>query len=519
MTCGYSLSSVVAEICERAGMPLGGFDVSRLEGEVSGFFITNEDSAIEHIRALAQAHFFDPSGIGGAVHFVHRGGAVAMDIDESHIIGDGFDETVRRSPESIVQVLNLNYFDLNGGLDTDKQTSDRSIDVRSEGEESINSPLVMTADFAAQRAVIAHKVMIEDQRGTQKISLPDTYLGLTVADAVTLRGQRFRVVDVRLGDGEQDYTLAYDRKSAYQSNAIGIAPIPPLPPVSLVPGVTDLAVLDCPILIGPDDTQLGIYIAVSGESPAWAGALIEVSLDGGETYLESEAAEIPAVMGELITPLGNHSHWYPDAFNTCRVRLSTPVFGLDNITFTQQLNRLNRAIIGDEIVSFSSAVEIEPGVWELGGWLRGRLGTAPALHAAGSRFVLLERSSVAYRATEQFNLGQMLTFRATTFNSDETTVVSTTFTGASQRERAPGYLRARVSGGQLIIDWIGTGRLGGRGVVTMGQYFMGYRVSIDGALTDTQSNTLTVPYSGQSVVRVCQLNKFTGEGAWAQINL
>ena len=515
----YSLTSVIAAICERAGLPFGKFDTTLLEGVVSGLQISNEGAAYEHIETLAQAHFFDPVKRDGILSFVHRGGDPVLTIDEGHLIGDGADETTRKSPEEIVRVLNLNYYDSGGGLDTDKQTSDRSLDIRGEGEESIDSPLVLTTDFAAQQVIIAHKVMIEEQRGELEITLPDSYLRLTVGDVVLFRGDRLRIDEESLDAGEQKYKLVYDRKSAYQSQAFGLPPVEPPAPVAKVPGATALEFIDVSLLADGDDARLCYYLAISGGNSAWEGADLALSFDGGVSYIDTVTGEVAATMGTLTTALGSHRPEIPDTHNRVQVQISTYGAALESRTLAELLNRQNRALIGDEIVSFGEAEEISPGVWELGYLLRGRRGTPVSTHPAGTRFVLLDRADLECIGSETYNLGQPLTVRATSLGADTETTVTETFTGQAQVERAPAYLRAYRSGGNLVIDWVGVGRTGGRGEYRHGQYFTGYRVDVGGSITDTQATTLTVADPGAVTVSVQQLNSLTGAGPAATIDV
>lgn len=492
-----------------------------LIGSVYGMQITNESPAFEHLQKLSEAYFFDPSNHDGFLDFVHRGDEPLLTISEDDLIGDSADEITRKSPEEIVRVLNLNYYDTKGGIDTDKQTSDRSIDTRGEGEESIDSDLVFETDFAAQQVIIAHKVMIEEQRGELNIRLPNSYLQLVPGDVVIFRNDRLRVNEVNIESGEQQYKLVYDRQSAYQSPFTGVDSVLPPLPVSHVPGPTTIQFIDSHILASGDDTQLGYYVAISGENPAWRGATVELSLDGGQTYIESRTRTVPQIMGELITPLSSHKRAYPDPVNTCQVRLITPNAALENRTLAEMLNRQNRAIIGNEIVSFGDATETSEGVWEIGYFLRGRLGTEiPAEHPAGTRFVMLNRGALEYVATDAFNLGEDLTFRAASLGSDTQTTITETFTGQSQTSRAPGYLRARRDDGDLVISWIGTGNHGGRNAVSHSQYFTGFRVDVGGSITDTTDETVTVTDPGSpTTIRVYQLNSFTGPGPAAEITV
>ena len=521
MTAEYSLASVLAEICDRAGLPFSKYDVSKIEGTVWGMQIKNDKPAFEHLKMLSEAYFFDSSNHGGILNFVHRGGEVEVEINEDDLIGDSADEVTRKSPEEVVRVLNLNYYDVEGGTDTDKQTSDRSIDTRGEGEESIDMPLVFDRDFAAQQVVIAHKVMIENQRGEIKLSLPDNYLALTPGTVAQFRGERMRVDEANVDDGEQSYVLRYDRKSAYQSRALGVAPIDLPPPVSLVPGATDIQFIDIPILSSQDDSALGYYMAISGSSAAWRGARVELSLDGGQNYIESRTRTDSAIMGELVTPLASSRRAVPDEVNTVDVRIDTYGAGLESRTLEEMLNRQNRAIIGDEIIAIGNVEEISPGVWRLSYLLRGRLHSViPASHPTGTRFVLLQRNYLEYVTTEQYNIGQQLTFRATSLGTSNETVIAHLFTANSKIEPAPNYLRARRNGGNLLIEWIGTGVKGGRAAVQTSQFFTGYRVDVNGVATDTLDQFVSVSDPGGALtIRVSQLNSITGQGPYTEVTL
>ncbi|WP_444931499.1 phage tail protein [Microbulbifer sp. SSSA002] len=515
----YPLYAVIAEICARAGLPYDKFNTTLLEGYVQGMQITNESAAFEHIQTLAQAYFFDPVNRGGAVTFVPRGAEPVMEIDENDLIGDSDDEKTRRSPEEIVQVLNLNYYDSAGGIDTCKQTSDRSIDTRSEGEKNIETPLVLETDQAAQAVVIMHKVMIEEQRGEVEITLPSSYLSLTAGDVVLYQGDRYRIDEVNIDSGEQKYKLLHDRKSAYQSQALGVAPMAAPDPVPLVAGSTYIEFIDAPILSSGDDTQLGYYIAIAGSNSAWSGATVALSLDGGENYSGSDTTDVEAVMGELTTTLGTHKREIPDTHNRVQVQLYDDGDALEYRTLAQLLNRQNRALIGNEIVSFAEADEISPGVWEIGYLLRGRLGTGIEAHPAGTRFVLLERNTLHYIPTERYNLEQTLTFRATSSGSAVETTTDGTFTGASHSEPAPTSLTAYRSGGQLTIEWVGVGYLGGRAAYDQSQFFSGYRVTINGDSTDTSATRLTIADPGTATIQVSQINSITGTGPAAEITV
>lgn len=515
----WSIASIVAEVCMRAGIPVDRMNLETLEGSVEGLPYSPEDGAFTVIEALGQIFLFDASNYDGILNFVPRGGDVVAEISSDDLVDNG-NETLklnRKDSITIPRVLHLEYYDIDGGLSSDKQTSDRSMDNRSVAEAKIQTAVLMHADDAARTVVINHKISTEEQRGVYEFSLSDQYIRLVVGDCITLDGQRLRIQEIEIDEGMQHYKATFDRKSAYTTTVKGVPVQKPIDPPTLIIGNTALHFIDSHILRDADD-RLGFYVAVTGDTSNWEGALVELSMDGGENYLESVDAQTDADMGELDAPLAAHPVWYPDTRNTLRVKMLRDVMTFESADLQGMQNRLNLAIVGDEIVSLGDAEEVEPGIWEFTNLLRGRKGSPISDHAPGTRFVSLDRSQLWFIDAELYMLGQTLTFRATTFGSSESQLTSAVFTGRSQGERQPAYLAATRQGGQLVISWQGVGRLGGGARVRMGAHFTGYKVTVNGSSTVVQQETYSLADPGpNAVIRVCQTNTFTGDGPFAEL--
>lgn len=509
----WRVQSIIAEICQRAGLPYDRIGPAMVQGICEGYAINGGEEAYSAIEVLAAAYLFDPANYNGRLNFVERGGPVVAVLTRDDLLDDseGIEQVNRRDPITVPRTLNLNYYDIDGGLTPDKQTSDRSLDNRARGDKSMETTVIMRADDAARLTVITHKVMIEEQRGEVEFKLPDTYAWLTVSDCITLDGVRLRISEVEIDEGFQSYKCQFDRPSAYSSTIQGVPPGVPSDPPSLIVADTRIEFIDSHILADQDDI-LGYYLAVSPLTADWTGATVEISKDGGATWIASDQTTTPAVMGDLIDPLPAAPVWYRDNVNTLRVRLLRPDMELITATVREQLNRLNLAIVGNELVSFADAVQVGERDWELTGLLRGRKGsTIPAIHAAGTRFVLLDGRQELVPA-QLFELGRPLTFRATSFGADvQAAPVTVTYTGQSQVERQPAYLRAVQSGGDLLVTWQGVGRLGGGASVGMGAQFAGYRVTLGASTIDTMSMSATIPYT-PGTLSVRQLNRITGPG-------
>lgn len=510
----WNISSVVAEVCLRAGIPAEAIDIGGLEGGVDGIMGTANQDAYSIIESLAGLFLFDVVNYDGMLHMVPRGGDVVAELTLDDLVegNDDIDKSERLDSIEVPRVLNLEYLDYDGGLTPDKQASDRSLDIRSKGEERNQTSVIMRTADAARLVVIQHKVMIEEQRGGYEFSLPDSWIWLTCGDIITLEGERLRIVEIDIDDGFQRYKTAHDRQSAYSSTVEGVPIDQPSVPPSLVIGDTTLHFIDSHILEDADDT-LGYYLAANG-ADVWRGCAVELSLDGGENYIDSDTSGAPSVMGELLTPLAAGSVYYPDAVNSCQVQLLRDDNTLQDATLAGMMNRQNLCIIGDELVNFGNADEASPGVWDLSYFLRGRKGTASVSHPAGTRFVMLNLSAMAYISADLFLLGRDLTFRVTSLEADvESEVFTVPFIGRTQIERQPAYLRARKTGGNIVISWQGVGRLGGGSTIGMGAFFEGYRLTVNGVAQTLSSMTATVSDPGGSVtISVQQINRVTGLG-------
>lgn len=510
----WNVGSVVQEIAARCGIPYDRIETDVLEGYVEGFSTTNTQSGAAAVETLGGLFLFDPSNYDGMLHFIPRGGGAVADIVTDDLIDDGRDieKLSRKDSITIPRVVHLEYYDTDGGLTTDKQTSDRTLDEGRNNAESVTqTTVIMRADDAARAVVISHKISIEEQRGEIEFSLPVSWLQLTCADVITLNGARLRITEIEIDDGQQNYRAVYDRASAYQSTIAGVPIDPPSEPPELIISPSVIEIIDSHILASSDD-QLGYYVAVSSETQDWRGASVELSKDGGANWIDSDSTTSNAIMGELSAPLAAHTHWYRDDTNTLTVELLREDMELLPATMTEMLNRANLAIVGDELINFSEADQVGSTTWELRGLLRGRKGSGAVSHAAGERFVLLDSFGVTFVPAELFELGRALTFRVTSFGAepgpDSTTI---TLVGRSQIERQPAYLHTRRDGSNLVVSWQGVGRLGGGASVGMGAYFTGYRVTLGANTVDTIARTVTIPYAA-GTLSVRQLNSITGPG-------
>lgn len=534
--CTWSLASIVAEICQRANMDPRTFDVSQLQDiRVRGFAIINTYPATSAIQSLAQVFFFDPSNYDGVVHFIPRGGDAVRTITEDNMVITNIDndvvteDTQRQDSISIPRVLNLSYFDINGGLNTDKQTSTRAGDRRASGEATLETTVLFNADEAQRVVFINHKVQAEEQKGTLQFSLSDEFLDVVVTNNMFVQydgsTKRVRITQCDMDDGVQAYTGVFDRQSAYRAVLQGYPPMVPTPPPNRIPGDTLVQPLDIPILADKDDF-FGCYVAVSGVVPGWRGCTLEISLDGGANYIDSMDITAEAVIGTLEDTCTAANPNIIDEWNTLLVSVEQDDTELDAASFTDLLNNVNRCMIGDEIMQFGEVDQDSEHSFSLSTLIRGRKQTVASAHAIGERFVALDRRYISYVPCQLAWLGKTLTLRATSYGNsvDDATVLDFVFQGKSQVEMQPQYLTATPDGTNLDVTWQGVGRIGGGAQIAMGAYFVGYHFYASDGTTTLELDLLTKNYtldttafSGPITIRVSQRNQFTGLGPYAEI--
>lgn len=439
----FSTSPFLAEIIEnlssRAGLPADKIDVSdQYDKTVLGFAITNAYPCSSALQSLSEIFHFGPSNSDGKVKFISRGGDYVSLVDELDLIDDDQDiesQSKRGDTLGVPRVLHLNYYDYSGGLNTDKQHSERPEGTRAEGEASTQTAVLLTADQAATVVAKNHAIMVEAQKGEINIALPDNWLGLTDTDPIIVsyggKSVRGIIAESVIMDGEQRYKVIRDRQSVYTMSVQGIPAAPITRPPSSIVGPTILHVLDIPHP-DPTDDRLGVYIAVSGVMPAWQGAFVEMSLDGGENYLEGETIRSEAIVGTLTSDLEAYPGGGIDEIGQFSVYIPTPDALLSNATEQQMLNGFNITVVGDEIISFGSVDESSEGNWDISYLLRGVSNTDPVSHPVGTRFVML--SGAVFVPATQDMIGREITIRATSIGrSPETGTIATfEFQGRSQ---------------------------------------------------------------------------------------
>lgn len=520
----WSLGGLLEDLCERSGLKPSDYYIYGLNRTVKGLILGGDEAASGALQTLALSHFFDVASYGGKIRFVERGrGAVAyLKYDDLVEKGDSITKKERGEPIEIPMLLSLEYFDLEGGVNSDLQSSSKAKDTRTLGEEKYETTEIMTADEAKTAVVKQHKLLIEEQKGEIEFTLSKEFVFLTVGDIIFLEDKRLRIDRIELDLHTQTYTCKYDRETIYKTQVKGIPVDKPTPPESGIINRPILEILDCNILKDEHD-DLGLYVVVQRNSFNWEGVVLQTSSDGGENWETLDSVYSEGITAKTITELEKHSPYYQDKINSFEIKLTDDRDEIEEYSHRQILNRNGYIMIGEEIVAYEEAEFLGEGKYKISKLLRGRKGSETAKHEIGERVIFLTVGAVVFYKMSVATLGRTAKIRAMAIGTTNTyTEKQITFKGESQKELAPARLKASISDGKTHISWNGVGKLGGGGVVKHGAYFLGYNVFInneDPIFIPPTQNNLTVDRVVSGKISVCGVNGYTGNGYESEVTI
>jgi hypothetical protein len=372
-------------------------------------------------------------------------------------------------------------------------------------------------------------------RQTGTTTLDDRWLGLQCGRLYifsTPAGlEPCRVIrKTRGANGVIEADLRRDQSNVFKgTNPGGAAPIPPNP--VKIPGLTELVLLDIPLLLDADATNNGpgFYWGLISTGTDWRGADFMRSLTMGGEYDEvsPQGQQLTAgdVVGTLAAPAGDlfADHW--DEVTVLTVDLRRTDMVLNSATEDAVLAGANAAYVGHadgeggqgEILQFKNAVATStPGRYEISGLLRGQRGTefAAAIHAGGELFVLLEQGPIKRANFGLGDLGQERFYKAVSLLTAEADAaeIPWTNTGVGLRPYSPVDLQLTGdTGGDLELTWTRRSRIGGdTDPPPLGEDSEAYRVEIIAVDGHTVVRTVDVAAPSFAYTSAMQTADFGG---------
>ncbi len=461
-----ALSDVVAEICLASGLSAADFDVSRLYGVVDGYLIDQTATGREALQPLMQAFGFDAYESAGRIVFSGRQGSPAADLTESGMIEADGAQLQRQKAKAVARVdaVRLGYIQ----AEADYRVGSAEARLPGGAQIAVAETSFQLALPGSGAQAIADRWLSEALRAqeTAGFSLPPSMLSLEPGDVVTLDGpgqiETYRI-DRITDQGPRSLECVRVEPALYLPNpAVGRTLEPEL---SRPPGPLEVVVMDLPLADGSSDHQP--RLAVSGDP--WSGDVAVMKSADGESFSLAATVQAPAVIGVSAAALepGAPGRWQRVAWD-----ITVPVGSISAATPGAVLNGANLLAVelpnGDwEIVQFQDAELIDTDLYRLGRLLRGLRGTdvlSTGTIPPGSRVVLLDQAVIALPVeTHEIGIERYWKVGPAQYDLSHPSFVSFTgsWPGVGLRPFAPAHLRANEAGGDLLLDWIRTTRVGG----------------------------------------------------------
>jgi hypothetical protein len=533
---GISLSGLIGAILADHGLPAP--DIASVDGFLTGYVVSDPSSARSALQPLVDVFGLGVHEDDGRMVFRSPTALAAAPVEITDAAVDrnsAIIEKVRAAHGDLPVSVSLSFQD---GLRDYQAASARALreGAPHERERSLALPAIMDTSMAEG---LAADWLRRARRGQDEISLAVPYSAAALRPGAVIRGF----------DGNTEFLVtAIDegilrRISARRILRVASAPWRPVLPFDIgspgaVTGEPVALFMDLPMISG-DAPEDQFRIAVW--STPWKTETLYVSPE--DTGFELRASiGLPAVIGELLEPLGSGFSGRLDRSGSIDVRLSDGE--LQSISDLQLLNGGNAAAVRSangawELIQFQTAEETAPSVWRLGGLLRGQLGTEDAAAAgalAGASFALLDEA-VKPAGLLSSEIGLPLNWRVGPSGEDFSGPAFGAYTETGGLRAlaplSPVHLKAaRQPDGDIYISWIRRGRIDADSWlgsdIPLGEESEAYRVDIaaDGGevirTLTTSSPSLTYTAAsmaedfsalpGSIRITICQISAAVGPG-------
>lgn len=202
----------------------------------------------------------------------------------------------------------------------------------------------------------------------------------------------------------------------------------------------------------------GLYLAQSTDTPGvpFLGTDFYFSPTEDGTYTQQFFTSLQATMGEVNVQLDSDVGVITHVTNTGSFRVTLAAGTLESVTEDLVLAGQNVALVGDEIIGFTTATLIAGTTYELSGLIRGLRNTTPATHAVLTRFVLLSEDSVLWQPYDQGLVGttQWAKLVPVGLTVDDVAAVAVALTGENLKPWNPWLVEGAVDeNDHWIITW------------------------------------------------------------------
>lgn len=468
------LGDIAADVSTRAGVT--DYDFSDLDQEVPGWSIAGIGQASNQIEPLFSTYDSDIRLHNFTVEGIKRHGVTGGTLyTERFVAGDERYSLRLRQSRELPLAITVNFADVNADQQPNNVRCPLPIIAKdAQGEQQLD--LGTWAGTADEARALGDRYLRREwnQRREVSLSLTAQQLALEPGDVRTLDldGEQWTARLTKLtiqADGVLSTEWKYDDPHLATLGGLLGAEMDGRPEtVIAAPLLSKGFALDIP-LIADIDNSLNpvIYNAAAPYADGtWPGAALWQATDGEYSdEIASTGSNAQAVWGYATEALPDANPWVWDRGSSVNV-----VLQVGTLTGTTEVAidagpTTNMALLGDEIINFTTATLEGDGSYTLSGFKRGRRGTewACGTHADRDVFLLLDTANAVELGLS--DVGTELSFKEITSGRTESGAFPITldpFTGASLKPYAPCHLEAvKESNGDWTLTWVRRTRVGG----------------------------------------------------------
>lgn len=421
---------------------------------ITGFAASGSDvaGAVETLAEIAGAWIVPE---GAAMRMANR-------IDAAVALDDDCAVTETRAPvETVPRILSLSHYDPARDFQIGTQRAERP----GAGWREEATDMAVAIEATNARGIARTRLLrAEIARVRRRAVLDVGAIGIAPGAAVTLPGSdaTWRVTQASV----ERLRVTLDLVAVSVAPAAGGMADPGRVSAAndLATGTTLIEVAELPPLDDAVASVVQVAVFAAGTGAGWRQAALLTARAGSDDWEAGGGTAAPATIGVLAGDLPVSATTLVDRRHAVEVMLAHDAMTLQAATAGAVDRGANLALVGDELIQFEDAVQIAPRRWRIGGLRRAVRATVVGGHAAGARFVLVERDTLMPLSVPALRPGDTLRVLASgTGDTGGPVEATVTLTGASIAPPAPVHLRWSVTAdGGAVVTWVRRSRLGWR---------------------------------------------------------
>ncbi|MCP3899118.1 MAG: hypothetical protein GY707_05225 [Desulfobacteraceae bacterium] len=456
-----NLSSVIEDVLQDCGYSIADYDLSEGDStQVEGYVISKNMTGRSAIEPLLSTYDFTLIENNHKIYLKKQQSSSVLNIPEEDL-GANTDSKIEYNVSQeldLFKKIDVRYANKNSDYQTSVQSC-RRIDPNATEERIVELPLALT-DSQAKKIAETQLYRNWLQRQSYSFQLPYNYKDLTTGDVITINFDGYEK-DVRLTKitTTEDYIVQCNAISenygVYDSDAEGQS-TDGNESVLLEPiGDTSFKILDIPSLDNSVNSTEGMYIACTGYTNSWSGAMFYSKTSEVDDLTSITALIGSTPIGESINTLADGPTHVWDRSGNITVYSSIALVQFST-TEASVLNGNNYILLGEEILQFVTAVENDNGSYTLTTLLRGRRGTEnkTSTHVIHERFVYLKSSTMGF-ISKSINSNDYYTAIGFGADTNEDSIVQVQNTGNNLKPFAPAYARSKKEDNDdFSVSWM-----------------------------------------------------------------